>query len=667
MHYVKYKKWWDTKTFGQAGKLFTESGEKSYCPFPKSSQSYYEYWTEQQYYIENGFFHDGQRVAGLHYLYQNFCPIHDKKKKRMAFPDFWALDADYFLKLERALGLGVWKDKEPFRPPLFEVSKTRQSGFSLKGMVPILYNIEFVPHSVNYLGAWLSKDCIKTLKVFQHYFDFNFKFCEFGKRWVEWKKEEQYITGYVEKIDGQDIKSGFQSELNLVSFKDNATKGVGGPCTLFVIEEAGMHPQLISSIQYIIPACKDGDYTTGNILAYGAAGEEVQSDDLKRLHYNIKRYHGWPFVNGWDNDPLKPESGYFVPDYSCRKGHMDKDGNPNQVTAMVQRDIDIADLKEDDYESYLRELSQHPQTAKEMFSNRALRRFDQSLLEAQLVLVETLKPGTGVMLSEGVEGDIKWRYRTQNDPEPITEWQLSTKQNKTGCVMIYDWPEAGEVYFGAIDSYNQDQSATTTSLGQMYIANRKTRTIVAEFVGRPASKYELYRIFSMLQRLFNNAVAMPENEDIELTPWYYNNKLDHLLADQPDIIRQIIPGSQAKRTKGIHADERLVIAAENKIARYISEVLGDYYSDDEKEKVGVRYGVSRLLPRRLLQELLYYFHDSWKNFDGVRTLGWLLMYEDEIAGKDIEQYTEGDSSFLIGKAAANKIKNGLRYDRELSN
>jgi hypothetical protein len=408
----------------------------------------------------------------------------------------------------------------------------------------------------------------------------------------------------------------------------------------------------------------DGDYTTGNILAYGAAGLESQSDDLKRLHYNIKRYKGWPFVNTWDNDPLKPESGYFVPDYACRKGHMDADGNPNQETAMLKRDADIAELKDDDYEAYLRMLSQHPNTAKEMFSNRALRRFDQSLLEAQLVLVESLKPGTAVVLSEAIDGAIKWRYRTPTDPEPIIEWQTTTKQNKAGCVMIYDWPEPGELYFGAIDSYNQDQSANTTSLGQMYIANRKTRTICAEFVGRPGSKYELYRILSMLQRLFNNAIAMPENEDIELTPWYYNNKLDYLLADQPDIIRQIIPGSTAKRTKGIHADERLIIAAENKIARYISEVLGDYYSDDEKVKVGVRYGASRILPRRLLQELLYYYHDSWKNFDGVRTFGWLLMYEDEIAGKDIEEYTEGDSSFLIGKTAAHKLKNGLKYETE---
>jgi hypothetical protein len=241
MHYIKYKKWWDTRRFNQAGLSWVH--DDSYCPFPEGTDAYYEYWNEQIDYIHNGFVHEGQRIAGLHYLYANFCPIKDKKKKTKTIPEFWVEDANYFLELEKVLKLGPHKDNPDLdiRPVIWECSKSRQVGASLKNCVPLLYNMCFVPFSQNYIGAYLSDDTEKTCQMFLDYFYHAQAFCEFGKSFITKEKYAYYKVGYTERVDGEDRPGGYQSELRVITWKDNPEKGVGGACDLFLVEEAGLH------------------------------------------------------------------------------------------------------------------------------------------------------------------------------------------------------------------------------------------------------------------------------------------------------------------------------------------------------------------------------------------------------------------------------------------
>lgn len=660
-YYVKYRKWWDTKHFQQAGKLFTDSernGVPQYCPFPKDSRSYREFWDEQIYYIHNGYYHEGQRIAGYHYLYQNYCPIPLKKEKRVGFPYFYAVDAEYFLDLEQFMGVGVWEGKDPFRPVTCSVAKTRQSGFSLKGVVPLIYNIQFVPDSANYLGAWLDKDAQKTLNMFHVYFRHQFKYTDFGKRWAKQESGVRYETGYLEQVAGESVVSGFNSRLELVSFKDNAAKGVGGKCDLFIIEEAGLHPQVDISVSYLLPACTDGNYTTGNILLYGAAGEEVSSA-LEKVHNNITMYRGYAKNNVWDEpkDRLHKKTGIFIPNYSCRPGTMDADGNPDCAQAIIDRDNELEETKKKDYPKYLLDLSQAPNNPKEMFNSRGKKRFPQDLIRRQIAwIIQNLgTPGEEVLLSKDpATGRIIREFGNDGHPA-IHEYPLPPERDKHGCVVIYEEPPAKipfGLYISSIDSYNQEDS-NSTSLGCIQIFKKQFdlngesigRLLVAEYVGRPESKYTFYSMCRYLLEYYN-AIALPENEDHELTPWFINNDCDHLLADQPDIIRQYITASKVKRQKGIHADDKLIIPAENKILRYLTHKTGTLYNAEGKE-VGIKQGVNKILSLGLLRELLEYTNDTWKNFDRVRTFGWVLMYETETENHQPEEPDDANN-FLSG-------------------
>lgn len=660
-YYVKYRKWWDTKSFSQAGQLFAEAeknGAPMYCPFPKDSRAYREFWDEQIYYIHNGYFHDGQRTSGLHYLYQNFCPIPLKREKRTSFPYFYAIDAEYFLDLEKCLGLGPWEGVDPFRPVVFEVSKTRQSGFSLKGCVPLIYNIQFVPDSVNYLGAWLDKDAMKTLNMFHTYFRHHFRYTDFGKRWVEQEKGMRFRTGFKEEVAGETVMSGFNSYLEVVSFKDNPDKGVGGKCDLFIIEEAGLHPKVDVSVNFILPACVDGSYTTGNIILYGAAGLTI-SKALENVHNNIKLYRGYAKPNLWaePKERIHAETGLFIPNYSCRPESLDADGNPDCAQAIINRDKEFEETKKKNHAKWLIDLSQNPNTPQEMFNSRGSKRFPQELIKRQIAWITANlgQPGDEVVLSKHpTTGKIEMQYGNDGHPA-IVDFPLSEEADKHGCVVIYEPPSDRKIkglYISSIDSYNQEQSATSTSLGHIIIYKKvntlegTSRIIVAEYIGRPESKHTFYTICRYLLELYN-AMCLPENEDQELTPWFINNDCEHLLADQPDIIRQYIPNSTVKRLKGIHADDKLIIPAENKILRYLTEKLGTLYNEQGQE-IGTKYGVNRILSLGILRELAEYSSENWRNFDRVRTLGWVLMYETETENQEAEEESEDEANFLSG-------------------
>lgn len=673
MHYVQYKKWWDTKSFKQAGNSWLE--HNYYCPFSPDSNAYTEYWEEQEHYIKNGFVHEGQRIAGLHYLYTNYCPIKIKKIKKLTLPDFWALDADYFLEMESVLGLrpGMTQQELWDRDVVFSASKTRQSGASLKGVVPLLYNMEFVPFSSNYIGAYLKKDAIKTNNMFMKYFDHCFKYTDFGKRFMKKDADNYYQTGYYETIDSEKSPAGFQSELSIISFQDSSEKGVGGGCDLFIIEEAGMHPELLQSITFISPACREGDYTTGNILVYGAAGKEGQCEDLQKLHYNPKSYKAKAYENKWDAKKIYPFCGYFIPNYSCRAGHIDIDGNPNCESAIIARDKSLEELKKSDIVKYNEELSQFPNDGTEMFGGRGRKRYDTKIIDQAIALLLSKSIyGDAIDLYENITtGRIEFSISNNT---PIREYPTPAQIDTTGCVEMFEPPPLYPpdfLYIASIDSYNQDDS-TTTSLGCIQIFKRlhnlssenTNRVLVAEYVGRPTGpfgKYEFYKTCANLLKLYN-AVCLPENEDSELTPWFYNNNMDHLLADQPDIIRSIVPNSTTKRLKGIHASTPLITAAENKIARYLYELLGKIH-DDEGKVIEQVLGVRRIPSLGLLRELREYSTTGNKNFDRVRTFGWLLLYEDETAQQEVkETVSEEEKSFLHNpKRLHKKGKTKLAY------
>jgi hypothetical protein len=644
MHYVKYAKYWGTEHFRTAGQHFQQNGY--YCPFPEGTIAHREYWDEHEYYIRNGFAYEGQEIAGLGYLYVNFCPIWRKKEKKYDFPNFRSPDMEWFDEIEKAMAIGPYAGNFD-RPSVHGTGKTRQSGHSLKGCVPLIYNTHFAPGTKNYLGSYDKQHAIKTNNMFMTYRRHLFEHTDFRKRIIKTEADDFYMFGYKKKVNGVEIDAGYMTELRIVSFQDKTTKGVGGGCDLFVIEEAGTFPKLVEAIQYIQDAVKDGDLTTGTILVYGAAGNLQDSMQYEKLAMNPEAFDAFAYDNKWDPEG-KRKVIYFVPNYSCREPYIDKDGNPMEKEAIVGRDRALDKLKHTDYTAYLQKLSQQPNNLREMFDVRAKTRFDRDLIAKQIAKLENNEGLQGI----GVEcyyNGTEWTWRP-SDGYVIRDYPLRdvNPDHRIGTAEMYEAPvkhsgPPGTRYIGSIDSYNFDDSENTDSFGSLVLKELPTsleeglgNRVVIELISRPPTdqggKQKWYRMCADILLTYN-AKVLVENEDNELVSWFYNQELDHHLFDQPDLIRNYIPKSTVKRAKGIHADEALIVAADNKLDRMMRRRIG-YERDAEGKIVREILNIETIRSLGFLREAYRYVRLKELNFDRIRSWGWMEMLMEEIGMSD---------------------------------
>lgn len=673
--YVKYKRFWQTDHFRYAAADFNKFGY--YCPFPEGTNAYQEYWDEHDFYIRNGIEIDGQRVAGLMHLYVNFCPIWHKKEKRQDFPNFRGPDAEWFGEIERAMALGPYAN-DFTRPSVHATGKTRQSGHSLKGCVPLLYNTHFVPRSKNYLASYDKSHAIKTNNMFWIYWAHLLEHTDFRKRVIKRDTDNYYKFGLRKDVKGVETDAGYQSELFILSFQDKATKGVGGGVDLCVIEEAGTFPKVIDAVQFMQNAVKDGDLTTGTILVYGAAGNLNDAMQFERLCMNPQNYDAFAYENIWDKTVRNNKKvAYFVPNYSCRPPWIDKDGNPDEAAAIIAREKNYVKLKVEDYGAYLQKVSQEPNNFREMFDVRMKTRFDREMINAQIAVLEANPSllGDGIELSMNpMSKKVEMKF---SNARIIREYPIVDipDGDKAGCIEQYESPvphdgPPGTRYIASIDSYNFDDS-TTDSYGYCVIYEKATgvmeglgRRIVCDYLGRPQGKegkYEFYkRCLYML--LYYNALCLHENEDQELTPWFYTKGFDHLLCDQPQIILNYIPKSKVSRSKGINASEELIVAADNKIDRSFKRQIG-HERDEQGTIIREIRGIDTFRQLGLLREAYRYVRMEGLNFDRIRGYGWVLMMEEEsIAMEDSNETNDEWSDFLNGTSPDARLgTKGLDY------
>jgi len=80
--------------------------------------------------------------------------------------------------------------------------------------------------------------------------------------------------------------------------------------------------------------------------------------------------------------------------------------------------------------------------------------------------------------------------------------------------------------------------------------------IVAEYTGRPATAEDYYENVRKLL-LYYNARLLYENQWKGLATYFKQRHCDYLLADQPDIISDIINDSHVARGKGIHMTKEI--------------------------------------------------------------------------------------------------------------
>jgi hypothetical protein len=177
------------------------------------------------------------------------------------------------------------------------------------------------------------------------------------------------------------------------------------------------------------------------------------------------------------------------------------------------------------------------------------------------------------------------------------------------------------LYIAGCDPYDHD-SSTTESLGSCFIYKRFQDfesyydLPVAEYTGRPETANEFYENVRKLATYYR-ATILYENQNKGLFQYFSTKGCDYLLADQPDIIDDIIKNSTVQRRKGIHMNTSIKEWAE----RETRDWLNEEYAEGKQN-------LTKILSVPLLQELISY--NDRGNFDRVIALFMIMIYKKEL-------------------------------------
>lgn len=638
---------------------FIKTGQ--YCTYPEGTTEFYKFWDEEGDRCINGYTaDDGDFISGYNYFYLNYCPISRivnhittdklgntvvKRVNEVSFPDFWDYDYYYFNAVQEAEEVGKH----------LCLLKSRRKGFSYKGGAMACRNYYLIPNSKTFIYAsnkqYLTDDGILT-KAWD-YMDFIDKNTAWGKK-RSVNTQMRRRAGFYTKDDyGNVIEMGYKSEIIGVTLKDNPDVVRGKKANLILFEEGGSFSELGAAWQIARPSVEVDGIAFGTMIVWGTGGDEGSAfETMKDMFYNPDGYNCLGFDNIWDETATTNKCGFFVPQYTNldirdkegKRIYMDEDGNTFRKKSLehilAERQIVISNATSNAaVDRYVAERPITPAEAMLEFNGNI---FPKKELQEQLSLLRTNKKlqnhkQVGDLVQQP-DGTIKWVIKKTGD---ITHYPLRTKRDETtgaligddptGSIVIWEHPNKDAspgLYIAGVDSYDYDESSTT-SLGSCFIYKRVqsieqySDIIVAEYTGRPKSAEEFYENVRKLL-LYYNARAMYENQNKGIFVYFTNKHCDYLLADQPDIINDIVSNSKVNRKKGCHMNKQIKQWGWG----LIKDWLNDINADGKKN-------VYNIMSEPLLEELIA--ANDVVNVDRVMALTQVMIYREQLYNVKVKE------------------------------
>lgn len=653
------KKIVNSNKFRQASIQFLNTGQ--YCQYPEGTTEFYKFWDEERDRCINGYTaDDGDFISGYNYFYLNYCPISRivnhittdklgntvvKRVNEVSFPDFWDYDYYYFNAVQEAEEVGKH----------LCLLKSRRKGFSYKGGAMACRNYYLIPNSKTFIYAsnkqYLTDDGILT-KAWD-YMDFIDKNTAWGKK-RSVNTQMRRRAGFYTKDDyGNVIEMGYKSEIIGVTLKDNPDVVRGKKANLILFEEGGSFSELGAAWQIARPSVEVDGIAFGTMIVWGTGGTEGSAfETMKDMFYNPDGYNCLGFDNIWDETATTNKCGFFVPQYTNldirdkegKRIYMDEDGNTFRKKSLehilAERQIVISNATSN--AAVDRYVAERPITPAEAMLEFNGNMFPKKELQEQLSLLRTNKKlqnhkQVGDLIQQP-DGTIKWIIKKTGD---ITHYPLRTKRDETtgaligddptGSIVIWEHPNKDAspgLYIAGVDSYDYDESSTT-SLGSCFIYKRVqsieqySDIIVAEYTGRPKSAEEFYENVRKLL-LYYNARAMYENQNKGIFVYFTNKHCDYLLADQPDIINDIISNSKVNRKKGCHMNKQIKQWGWG----LIKDWLNDINADGKKN-------VYNIMSEPLLEELIA--ANDVVNVDRVMALTQVMIYREQLYNVKVKE------------------------------
>lgn len=649
----------NSNKFRQPALRFLEVG--SYCQYPEGTSEYFKYWDEQMDRCKYGYTaDDGDFISGYNYFYLNFCPIQRiiyntitnsdgsttiKKTRDLQFPDFYDYDYYFFQAVEQAETEGKH----------LCALKSRRKGYSYKNAAMACRNYYLFAGSKTYIYAsnkqYLTEDGILT-KAWD-YMDFIDKNTAWGKkRSVNTQMRKR--AGFFTKDEyGNEIELGFKSEIIGVTLKDNPDVVRGKAGKLIIFEEAGSFSELGAAWQIARPSVEQDGMAFGTMIAFGTGGDEDSHfETLKDMFYNPDGYNCIGFDNIWDETPSDKKCGFFIPQYTNmdfrddagNRIYMDNDGNTlrrksvEYILAERRKVIENA-TNSVAVDRYVAEHCITPQEACLEFGGNI---FPKKELQEQLAKIRINKSLSNMKqvgdLVWEADGSLKWVIKKHGD---ITHYPLKKDDDPTGSIVIWEHPMKDAptgLYILGVDPYDHDQSGTN-SLGSTFVYKRFQDfenyydIIVAEYTGRPSTAEEYYENLRKLAVYYNGRI-MYENERKGLFPYFTAKHCDYLLADQPDIISDIVGNTKVQRKKGCHMNKQIKQWGEGLIKDWLNE-----------EQAPGKKNLHNILSEPLLEELISY--NDTGNFDRVMALMQVMIYREQLYNVKVKEKKKENKNRIL--------------------
>lgn len=661
LYVIEPKRIINSNKFRQAALHFQKYGY--YVAAPINTTAYLDYWREEKKRCLEGYYaDDGDWISGYHYFYLNYCPILLVKEhtltdsrghtrnvvdRKREFPDFWDSDYDYYNSIETAQREGKH----------LVVLKAREKGYSYKGASMLCRNYFLIKESLSYAVAsemeFLLKDgLLSKAWAFMDFIDQNTAWAK--KRQKTNTKTHRRASYMITDERGVKSEAGYKSEIMGVSLKNDPDKIRGKRGQLILWEEGGKFPELVKAWQIAQSLVETNGIAFGLMIGFGTGGtEEADYEGLKELFLYPDGYNALPFKNIWDDGGGK--CGFFVPDYVNMYGTnkdgvplMDSDGNTDYHTAtrhgLAHRDVVLKGAN--DRNAIDRFIAEHPFTPTEACLQIAGNIFPKEELIRHLAYIKNSEALSNYKqvgdLEFGPNGTLTWSIAQR--PRDIIKYRLRSEDDKKGQIVIWEHPVDNPphgLYIAACDPYDHDQAATSDSLGSVFVYKRFQNfesyydILVAEYTGRPNTVNEFYENVRRLV-MYYNAKLLYENEKPGLFAYFTNKHCEHLLADQPDIIRDIIKDSSVQRKKGIHMSVGIKDWAELKVRDWLQEE----YEPGKKN-------LTKILSEPLIEELISYNREG--NFDRVIAFMLLMVLKEELHNRHVKKTGDEEKSKKLFK------------------
>lgn len=526
---------------------------------------------------------------------------------------------------------------------------------SYKGGAMLCRNFFLIPGSKSYVYAsnkqYLTDDGILT-KAWD-YMDFIDSNTAWGKkRQVANTQMRRRASMIVTDDFGNKIEVGYKSEIIGVSLKDNPDSVRGKAGKLILWEEAGTFPELEAAWQIARPSVEQDGIAFGTMIMFGTGGDQGSAvAALRRAFYDPKSFNCLEFENIWDEGAQNRPCGFFVPqhtnldirDKDGNRLYMDKDGN---TIHNKSRDF-ILGLRKQELENAVssqqidRYIAEHSETPAEAFTELSGNIFPKKELQKQLAKIRTNKKIQNhkqVGFLTETNGEMIWNIQKGGD---ITQYPLPKDTDPKGAIVIWEHPVKNApfgLYIAGIDPYDHDQSGTN-SLGSCIIYKRfqdfesYSDIIVAEYTGRPATAEIFYENVRKLL-IYYNARAMVENQNTGIFTYFNNKHCSYLLADQPDIIKDIVNNSSVNRRKGCHMNKEIKLWGEGKIKEWLEEKRNDE-----------QLGLNTILSEPLLEELIQY--NDKINVDRIMAFMQVMIYKEQLYNTKVKQKEEEEKKIRL--------------------